>query len=834
MQKFKITGMTCSACSARVEKAARSVTGVSDCSVNLLLGSMLVDGNATNEEIISAIERAGYGAEVYSEISTNTAKKVENSADSEEKSHFFVKFLTSIVFLLILMYFSMGHTMLGLALPHFFDGNPAAIALLQMLCALAVMLINYRFFTSGIKAIIRLSPNMDSLVAIGSGAAFVYSTAVLFLICQRLSYADMSGAGKLLHNMYFEAAAMILVLISVGKSLEARSKKKTTDALRSLERLAPDFANVERDGKELKIPISEIRVGDIFIVRAGEQIPCDGIIIEGSSAINESAITGESVPSEKTVGDEVIGATINTSGFIRCRAQKVGSETVLSKIIATVSDAAATKAPIARLADKVASVFVPTVIVIAIITTIVWLFLGESVGVSLSHGIAVLVISCPCSLGLATPVAIMVGSGVGAKNNILFKSATALEIAGRTKAVILDKTGTITSGNLSVTEVFPSDNTTETELLSLVLSLEEKSRHPIAISLSDYCRDKVKSLEICEFAELIGNGVTGKINGESCYGGKASFVLENTGHRDEKLLQKATELENEGNTVLFFASKSKLYGIVALCDTIKSDSKEAISKMQKMGLEVILLSGDNEVVARKVATQVGIEKYYSGVTPDGKANVVTQIRQNTNGKVAVIGDGINDAPALTTADVGIAIGTGTDIARDSADIILMRGSLTEAVNAFALCRKTLTNIKQNLFWAFFYNCIGIPVAAGVLVPIGISLSPMLGSLAMGLSSFCVVSNSLRINLFKAEKSEKAEKAAEIREKEEKKMEKTFKVDGMMCPHCEAHVKRALESIDGIEEATASHTEKTVVVRFSKDVPDETIKKVISDEGYKLF
>lgn len=826
--------MTCSACSARVEKAACSVKGVTDCSVNLLLGSMLVNGNAANEEIISAVKNAGYGAEPYDEISTKAAKKVENSLLNEEKSHFFVKFLSSVVFLLVLMYFSMGHTMWGLPLPRFFDGNPASVALVQMLCAAIVMLINYRFFTSGIKSLLHLSPNMDSLVAIGSGAAFVYSTAVLFSICKQLSLGDVENATHLLHNMYFEAAAMILVLVSVGKSLEARSKKKTTDALRSLEKLTPDFANVERDGKEQKVAISDIKVGDIFFVRAGEQIPCDGIIIEGSSAINESAITGESVPSEKTVGDEVIGATINTSGYLRCRAEKVGSETVLSKIIATVSDAAASKAPIARLADKVSSVFVPTVILIAVITTVVWLLLGEGVGIALSHGIAVLVISCPCSLGLATPVAIMVGSGVGAKNNILFKSATALELAGKAKAVILDKTGTITSGKLSVTGVFPYENTNESELLSIALTLEEKSRHPIALSLSEYCKDKVKSFAVSDFEEIIGSGVRGRIGQELYFGGKASFIKENTSCCGEKLAEKAAELENAGNTVLYFSSESKLYGMISLSDTIKSDSKEAISKMQKMGLEVILLSGDNEKAARKVASEVGIKKYHYGVTPDGKASIVGKIKEEAKGLVAMVGDGINDAGALAVADVGIAIGTGTDIARDSADIILMKGNLTEALNAFALSRKSLKNIKENLFWAFFYNCIGIPVAAGVLVPIGVSLSPMLGSLAMGLSSFCVVSNALRINLFKAEKSEKTEKTEENTEKEGEKMEKTFKVDGMMCSHCEAHVKKALESIDGVEEATASHLEKKVVVRFSKSVPDEVIAKAISDEGYSFI
>lgn len=832
--------MSCAACSARVEKAAKEVAGVESCAVNLLTGSMTIEGNADDGAVIAAIEKAGYGCSVegVEKIASGANKKNKNEymKESENLLH---RLLLSLLFLIVLMYFSMGHNMLGLPLPHFFQGNPMATGLVQLLCSAVVMIIGKKFFISGAKSIVRLSPNMDALVAIGSGAAFIYSTAVLFLMSRKLADGDIGGAQHLLHDLYFESAAMILALITVGKSLEARSKAKTGDALRSLQSLVPETATVIRDGKEQEINISEMQVGDVFIVHPGGQIPVDGFILEGATAVNESAITGESVPAEKGEGDTVVGATVNTSGFIKCRATRVGTDTVLSKIIETVSDASATKAPIAKMADKVAAVFVPSVMAIALVTAIVWLVLGKDFGYALARAVSVLVISCPCSLGLATPVAIMVGSGVGAKNGILFKSAEMLEICGRVNTVVLDKTGTITSGNIAVTGVYSTSSSAD-ELLSTAYTLEKKSEHPLAKAVVSYCEENNAVLsDSTGFAASVGSGVYCRIGTEDAYGGKYDYLEKSGINIPDAEKEKADEISKGGSTPLFFAKGGRFLGIIAAADTVKPDSRNAILSFDDMGLETVLLSGDNELVTKSIAERAGIKTAISGATPDSKSKTVLSLRQK--GKVAMIGDGINDAPALAVADVGIAIGTGTDIARDTAGVILMNGSLTSAVNAVKLSRSVLRNIRQNLFWAFFYNCIGIPVAAGVLAPLGITLSPMIGALAMGLSSFCVVSNALRLNAFKAEKavhdSEECIQPELIIKNntisEEKQMEKKFNVKGMMCHHCENHVKKALEAIDGVESAVASHTEGTVVITLSKDVSDEELKKAITDEGYEV-
>ncbi len=833
--------MSCAACSARVEKAVCALEGVEECAVNLLTGSMTVKGDVAEETVIFAVEKAGYGASVASVPLANTAQKstsLKDASKSEksEASRLLKRLSISLVFLVILMYFSMGHSMLGLPIPAFFHGNPAGIALVQMLCAIVVMIINGKFFISGAKSILRLSPNMDALVAIGSGAAFIYSTAVLFIMCKRLADGDVTGASHLLHELYFESSAMILALITVGKALEARSKSKTGDALRALEGLVPENAVVLRDGKEVTVNISELLVGDIFVVRPGEQIPVDGFIIEGHTAINESAITGESVPVEKVESDTVVGATVNTSGFIKCRATRVGADTVLSKIIQTVNDAASSKAPIAKAADKVAAVFVPTVMAIALVTAVVWLILGESFGFALARAISVLVISCPCSLGLATPVAIMVGSGVGAKNNILFKNAEMLENLGRVKTVVLDKTGTVTSGNISVTGVYPADNTSAGELLSGAFSLEKKSEHPLAKAVCDYCEKKgVELFDTEDFAASIGSGVSAKIGGKKYFGGKLEFINSNCkAQAGTEILKKAKDLSERGNTPLFFAREDKFLGIIAAADTVKPDSRTGVELMKKSGLCVVLLSGDNAEVTTAIAKKAGIERAISGATPESKSREIEKLK--IKGKVAMVGDGINDAPALASADVGIAIGTGTDIARDTAGVILTKGSLIDAANAVRLSRSVLGNIRQNLFWAFLYNCIGIPVAAGVLVPLGITLSPMLGALAMGLSSVCVVSNALRLNAFKAERftlSYEADENINIIESEEMEMEITLKVEGMMCHHCEAHVKKALEKVDGVTEAIADHESGTVTVKLSKEIDRQLLVSAVTEQGYAV-
>ncbi len=849
MKKYTVTGMSCAACSARVEKAALSVDGVSSCSVNLLAGSMTVEGDAASENIISAVTAAGYGC-----IPENPDKKTADTKNEDENRYLkeskelFSRLAFSLGFLFVLMYFSMGHNMLGLPLPSFFDGNPAAVGLVQLLCCIAVMIIGKNFFISGVKSILRLSPNMDALVAVGSGAAFIYSTAVLFLITAELSKGNPDGANQLLHGMYFESSAMILALITVGKSLEARSKAKTGDALRSLKRLMPEYAAVIRDGNEITVKISDMRVGDMFVVRPGEQIPVDGTVLEGSSAVNEAAITGESVPAEKNPGDTVTGATLNLSGFIKCRAEKVGNETVLSKIIETVSNAGAGKAPIARTADKIAAVFVPAVMAIALVTAVVWILLGQSFGFALARAVSVLVISCPCSLGLATPVAIMVGSGVGAKNGILFKEAKMLELCGRTDTVVLDKTGTVTSGDISVTGIFAFGCSAD-KLLSTAYTLEKMSEHPLAKAVVSYCeKNGTILLQGSDFSASTGSGVSCRIGESTCFAGKPGYLESNGITVPFEAIKKSDEISLSGHTPLFFSENGKFIGIISVCDTVRPDSKDAVSGLYGMGLDIVLLSGDNEAVTKSVAQSVGIKNAIHGAMPETKAETVEKLRQN--GKVAMIGDGINDAPALALADVGIAIGTGTDIARDTAGVILVNGDLTSALNAIRLSKSVLRNIKENLFWASFYNCIGIPVAAAALSPLGITLSPMIGALAMGLSSFCVVSNALRLNSFRAVKSDNGNTDSHIYteviteeinyipktdgETEVQNMEKIFKVDGMMCHHCENHIKKAVGAIDGVVSVTASHTEGTVTVVFSKEIDDATVVKAITDEGYEVI
>lgn len=847
MKKFNVTGMSCAACSARVEKAVNSLAGVESCAVNLLSGSMTVRGTATVGEIITAVEKAGYGAQ--SSDGAGTAASANNAranagiaAAPDESASLLRSLLASAFFLVLLMYFSMGHTMLSLPLPAFFSDNPAGIALVQMILAAIVMLINKKFFVSGTKSIIRLSPNMDALVALGSGAAFIYSTAVLFIMCRELADGNTASAQAHLHDLYFESAAMILALISVGKSLEARSKTKTGAALRALGELAPEYATVLRDGSESTVPIAELSAGDIFLVRPGEQIPVDGFILEGSTAVNEAAITGESVPAEKGEGDTVVGATLNTSGFIKCRATRVGGDTVLSRIIETVNDAASSKAPIAKAADKVASVFVPAVMAIALVTAIVWLILGEGVGFALARAISVLVISCPCSLGLATPVAIMVGSGVGARHGILFKNAEILEGCGRVKSIVLDKTGTVTSGDIKVTGVYCMSGISEEQLLSAAYAVEEKSEHPLAAAVTAFCRERgIKASDSKDFKAYVGSGVSAVLDGRKLFGGKREFIENEIKGKIPAAAEKlASELSALGNTPLMFAAQESFLGIIAVSDTVKPDSRIAVERLESMGLSVVLLSGDNAEVTHSVAKKAGIKNAISDATPDSKAREIEQLRQW--GRVAMVGDGINDAPALAKADIGMAIGTGTDIARDTAGVILMGGSLMEAANAVKLSRAVLRNIHQNLFWAFIYNCIGIPVAAGVLSGFGITLSPMLGALAMGLSSFCVVTNALRLNTFRPEKVVLTEssKDEEINQiiissiSEKKEMEKIFNVEGMMCHHCEAHVKKALEAIDGVTEAIASHERGTVTVKLSKDIADTVLADAITAEGYKVL
>lgn len=832
MKQYNVTGMSCAACSARVEKAVSKLDGVTSCSVSLLTNTMGVEGDVSSEEVIAAVESAGYGATLKgAERKSDNSEKADNLKDTETPA-LLKRLIASLVFLIVLMYFSMGHMMWGFPLPEFMEGNHIAMGLIQLLLTAAIMVINQKFFISGFKSLINRAPNMDTLVALGSSAAFIYSTYALFAMTNAQLAGDMNGVMTYMNEFYFESAAMILTLITVGKTLEARSKGKTTDALKSLIKLAPKTAVILVDGKETQVSIENVKKGDIFVVRPGESIPVDGIIIEGNSAVNESALTGESIPVDKSKGDVVSAATINQSGFIKCEASRVGEDTTLSQIIKMVSDASATKAPIAKAADKVSGVFVPVVIAIAIITAAVWLLVGEGVGFALARAISVLVISCPCALGLATPVAIMVGSGVGAKNGILFKTAESLEQSGKIKIVALDKTGTITKGEPKVTDIiaFESD---DTELMKTALALECKSEHPLAKAVVAKADEEgLSPVEVDEFKISSGSGLSGVLKGEAVYGGNLRYVSEFTKIPDTAIAT-AEELANEGKTPLYFVKRNKLLGIIAVADEIKEDSAEAVKELHNMGLYVVMLTGDNEKTANAVGKLAGVDEVIAGVLPDGKEKVVSKLRQK--GRVAMVGDGINDAPALTSADVGIAIGAGTDVAIDAADVVLMKSRLSDVPAAIRLGRATLRNIHENLFWAFIYNAIGIPIAAGLFIPLfGWRLNPMFAAAAMSLSSFCVVTNALRLNLIKIRRNNIKTETVKTIEKENVKMEKTIKIEGMMCPHCEATVKKTLEELDGVKQAVASHEKGTAIVTLEKDVPFETLKKAVEDKGYTVI
>ena len=804
MQQYTITGMSCAACSAKVEKVVSKVSGVENCSVNLLTNTMTVDGNASESDIISAVVHAGYGAYKKGEKATSDNNKNDDFAKLKSR------LITSLVFLIILMYVSMGHAMWGFPLPAFFEGNHIAVGILQLVLSGIILVINQKFFINGFKGLLNKSPNMDTLVALGSGVSFIYSIAILFLMTKGISH--------LLHELYFESAAMILVLITVGKMLESYSKGKTTNAINSLMKLAPETAVIDDDGKEKIISVKDLKIGDIFIVRPGESIPADGEIVEGLSAIDESMLTGESIPVDKTVGSTVSAATVNQSGFIKVKTTSVGNDTFLAQIIKLVTDASASKAPIAKIADKVSGIFVPIVLGISAITFIVWLILGENFGFALTRAISVLVISCPCALGLATPVAIMVGSGVGAKNGILFKTASSLEHTSKITKVVFDKTGTITKGKPEVTDIIPNE-CTEEELLSIAYSLEKKSEHPLSYAVVKYAESKnAEFFETEDFSVVAGNGVAGKISKIPVCGGNADFIRMFTGI-PEKLLSDAEILAQNGKTPMFFSLGDKCIGIIAVADTIKEDSVDAIAKLHSMGIKTVMLTGDNEMTAKSIAKEVGIDEVVAKVLPDGKALEIKNLQAND--KVMMVGDGINDSPALTQADIGVAIGTGTDIAINSADIVLMSSSLTNIPNAIYLSRKVLKNIKENLFWAFIYNIIGIPLAAGTLMGLGLELSPMFGAAAMSLSSFCVVSNALRLNFVKFNK------------KENKTMKRTLTIEGMMCPHCEANVKKGLEALDGVVCVTPDHKSKTAIVELSKEVPCEVLKKTVEDLGYTV-
>lgn len=832
MTQYNVTGMSCAACSARVEKAVSSVDGVSSCSVNLLTNSMGVEGTATSKEIIEAVEKAGYGASLKTKN-----KKVKSNSDDELKDtqtpKLVKRLVASLVFLAPLMYISMGHMMWGWKLPSFMENNHIAMGLAQMLFAIIIMVINQNFFISGFKGLIHRSPNMDTLVALGSGASFVYSTYALFAMTVAQTKGDMSAVMSYMDDFYFESAAMILALITVGKTLEAYSKGRTTDALKGLMSLSPKTANVIRDGKEITVDIDDVAVGDVFVVRPGESVPVDGIVIDGESAIDESVLTGESLPVDKAVDDKVTSATINKSGFLKCKATRVGEDTTLAQIINLVSDASATKAPIAKLADKVSGVFVPTVIAIAIITFIVWLIVPKPFGYSLSRAISVLVISCPCALGLATPVAIMVGNGKGAKNGILFKTAVSLEEAGKTQIVVLDKTGTITEGKPKVTDVIPV-GISENDLLQLAYSLEIKSEHPLAKAIVEKAETaQIPQFDITDFESKTGNGLCGTLENSKIYAGSSKYI--STVCDVSSVKSDIERLSNEGKTPLLFAKDEKLIGVIAVADTIKQDSPEAIKQLKNMGIKVVMLTGDNKRTADAIGKQTGVDMVISDVLPDGKEAVVKKLQ--SFGKVAMVGDGVNDAPALTRADVGIAIGAGADVAVDSADVVLMNSKLSDVCSAIRLSRHTLTNIKENLFWAFIYNIIGIPLAAGVWIPItGWTLNPMFGAAAMSLSSFCVVMNALRLNFVNVtgSKNDRKIKEVNIDYTEEFKMTKTIKIDGMMCPHCEATVKKALEAIDGVTSATASYTEKQATVELSKDVDTAVLEQAVVDAGYTII
>ena len=854
MEQYNVTGMSCAACSARVEKAVKKVPGVTSCSVSLLTNSMGVEGTASPAAILSAVQEAGYGA---SPKNASSSKASDASADLDaladhETPKLKRRLIASLGFLLVLMYFSMGHMMWGWPLPRWFDGNHIAMGLVQLLLAGIVMVINQKFFINGFKGLIHGAPNMDTLVALGSMASFVWSTYALFAMTR----AQVDGNDELvMHYMmefYFESAAMILTLITVGKMLEARSKGKTTDALKSLMKLAPKTATLVRDGAEVTVAIADVQKGDVFVVRPGENIPVDGVVLEGTSAVNESALTGESIPVDKAVGDKVSAATTNQSGFLRCEATRVGEDTTLAQIIKMVSDAAATKAPIAKIADTVSGFFVPAVISIAVVTTIVWLLLGHELGYALARGISVLVISCPCALGLATPVAIMVGNGLGAKNGILFKTAASLEAAGRTQIVALDKTGTITEGAPRVTDLLPAEGVSETELLTLAAALESRSEHPLAKAvLADAEAKAITSPEVTDFAALPGNGLAAKLDGMGIYAGNAAFIQTKL-TLPAALAQQAEKLASEGKTPLFFGGAGRLLGVIAVADTIKEDSPEAIRQLQNMGIRVVMLTGDNQRTADAIGRQAGVDEVIAGVLPDGKEAVIRQLQ--ASGKVAMVGDGINDAPALTRADTGIAIGAGTDVAIDAADVVLMNSKLSDVPAAIRLSRATLRNIHENLFWAFIYNIIGIPLAAGLFIPFGLTLNPMFGAAAMSLSSFCVVSNALRLNLFDlhstrhdhktaspaaapvqsaAENNKKSDAEAPEVKTEDNTMKKTLKVEGMMCGHCEARVKKALEALPEVDEAVVSHEAGTAIVTLNAEVADDVLKNAVEAQDYKV-
>ncbi len=868
MEQYTVTGMSCAACSARVEKAVSKVPGVEACSVSLLTNSMGVEGSASAQAIIAAVEQAGYGASIKnsgraavgSGVRMETVGTEEAILQDRETPALKKRLLYSVGFLLVLMYFSMGHMMWGWPVPAFFKHNHVAMGLLQLLLTGIVMIINQKFFVSGFKSLWHRAPNMDTLVALGSAAAFVYSTYALFAMTDAQVNGNAEAVMGYMHEFYFESAAMILTLITVGKMLEARSKGRTTDALKSLMKLAPKTAIVLRDGAETEVPIEQVRKGDQFVVRPGENIPVDGVILEGHTAVNESALTGESIPVDKEEGDLVSAATINQSGFIRCEATRVGEDTTLSQIIQMVSDAAATKAPIAKVADRVSGVFVPAVIAIALVTIVVWLFAGESIGFALARGISVLVISCPCALGLATPVAIMVGNGVGARNGIMFKTSASLEETGKVQIVALDKTGTITKGEPTVTELIPADGVTKEQLLTVAYALEQKSEHPLARAVLNYVEalrdewqqgqkgqtgaERIESLEVADFEALPGNGLKAVCGGEVLAGGNAVF-MEKQAQLPDELKKQAEALAVQGKTPLFFAQGNKVVGIIAVADVMKEESPQAVKELQNMGIRVVMLTGDNERTARAIGQQAGVDEVIAGVLPDGKEQVIRGLCEQ--GKVAMVGDGINDAPALTRADIGIAIGAGTDIAIDAADVVLMKSKLSDVPAAIRLSRATLQNIHQNLFWAFFYNIIGIPLAAGVWIPLlGWELNPMFGAAAMSLSSFCVVTNALRLNLCKVHDASKdkrrkskygtgkdgTENNHQIR-KEEKSMEKTMKIEGMMCGHCEARVKKCLEALPEVTEALVSHENGTAVVKLNAELSDDVLKKTVEDQDYTV-
>lgn len=826
MKQYNVTGMSCAACSARVEKAVSAVNGVTSCFVNLLTNSMGVEGTASESDIISAVEKAGYGAYPKGAEKAKSAEDTENKEIKAMKN----RLIWSSVFLVILMYFSMGYSMWGWYVPKFLDGNYIAVGIIQLLLTLIIMFINRKFFINGFKGVINRSPNMDTLVALGSGASFVYSLYALFA----MTYAQMNGnthhVMHLMHEFYFESSAMILTLITVGKTLEAHSKGKTTNALKSLINLAPKSAVIIRDGKEISVPVENIRKGDIFIVRSGENIAADGIIIDGTCAVDESALTGESIPADKSVGDYVSSGTINKSGFIKCEALKVGEETALSKIIRMVEDASATKAPVAKIADKVSGIFVPVVIGIAVITLIIWLIAGESFGFALARSISVLVISCPCALGLATPVAIMVGNGVGAKNGILFKTALALEETGKINTVVLDKTGTVTIGKPEVTDIIVSDGFSENEFLSSALSIEKKSEHPLALAIIKKAEEiGINPEEVTDFKVFAGNGLSAVMNNSEISGGNLDFISSKV-TVPQKFKSISEKLSEQGKTPMFFCKDNTFMGIIAVADVIKEDAPQAISELHNMGMRVVMLTGDNERTAKAIANQVGADEVIAGVLPDGKESVIRNLKKS--GKVAMVGDGINDAPALARADIGIAVGNGTDIAIDSADVVLMKSHAVDIPASIRLSRKTLKNIHENLFWAFIYNIIGIPLATGVFIPIfELKLNPMFGAFAMSISSFCVVSNALRLNLFDIYNSAKDKKIKSKSERKSFSMQKTIKIEGMMCGHCEATVKKALEAVSGVESAEVSHEKGTAVVELNTAVSDDILKKAVEDKDY---